>query len=97
MVEKKQQFQSVRKLFNDFSYIHHISDLLQLSQIHNILKIHSITKNLFRLNVFATQFERNSYWMNSESFPTIEKQIQFQETVIRAKYFTMVSLLRPKL
>ena len=47
-------------LFKDFSAntlcVKHIPDFLQLSQRENNLKIHSLTKNLFRLNIFVIYF-----------------------------------------
>ena len=47
-------------LFKDFSantlYVKHIPDFLQLSQKQTNLKIHSLTKNFFRLNIFAIYF-----------------------------------------
>ena len=88
MEKNSQQFQSAWKHFNDFSYRHYISHLLQLSQIHNIIKIHSVAKNVFQQNVFTTKFERNCDCLRSESFSTIEKLIKFQEIVInRFQYF----------
>ena len=47
-------------LFKDFSAntlcVKHIPDFLQLSHRENNLKIHSLTKNLFRLNIFVIYF-----------------------------------------
>ena len=47
-------------LFKDFSAntlcVKHIPDFLQLSHRENNLKIHSLTKNFFRLNTFVIYF-----------------------------------------
>ena len=54
-----------------------------------ILKVHSVTEKVVRLNVFATHFAQNFNFPESKWFPTIGQQIIFQEAVINTKYLTM--------
>ena len=53
--DKAYQHQSFQRFFGDYTNVKHIpdSDSLQLSQKQINFKIHSLTKNLFRLNIFA--------------------------------------------
>ena len=55
--DKAYQYQFVQRFFREYTYVKHIPDFdsLQLSQ-KNQFQIHSITKNLFRLNIFAIYF-----------------------------------------
>ena len=52
------------------------------------LKVHSLTENVFRVNVFVTDFEQNFYPQRSAWLPTITQQIIIPEVVIIAKYLT---------
>ena len=54
--DKPYQYQSVQRFFSEYTYVKHIRDSLQLSQKQSNLKIHSLTKNFFRLNIFAIYF-----------------------------------------
>ena len=53
---KPHQYQSVQRFFSEYTYVKHISDSLQLSKKQTNLKSHSLTKNFFRLNIFAIYF-----------------------------------------
>ena len=54
--DKPYQYQSVQRFFSKYTYVKYIPDSLQLSQKQTNLKIHSLTINFFRLNIFATYF-----------------------------------------
>ena len=54
--DKPYLYQSVQRCFSEYPYVKHIPDSLQLSQKQTNLKIHSLTKNLVRLNTFTTYF-----------------------------------------
>ena len=49
---KPYQYQPLQRFFSEYIYEKHI-DSLQLSQKQTKLKIHSLTKNLFGLKIFA--------------------------------------------
>ena len=55
-----------QRFLSEFSYVHYIFDLLQLSQRQSTFKIHLVTKNLFRVNVFVTHFSRTRYSLKSD-------------------------------
>ena len=55
--DKPYQYQSVQRFFSEYTYVKHISDSLQLSRKpKNNLKLHSLAKNLFKLNIFRIYF-----------------------------------------
>lgn len=51
------------------------------------LKIHSLTKKVFRRKFFAIYFAWNQNFSISEWFPTTGQHIKVQEAMIKAKYF----------
>ena len=59
---------------------------MQLSERQIILKMYSLTKNVFRLNVFTTYFAQSQYLLRPVWYPVIEQQNVVQEVVISAKY-----------
>ena len=54
--DKPYQYQYVQRFFSEYTYVKHIPHSLQLSQKQTKLKINSLTKNFFKLNIFAKYF-----------------------------------------
>ena len=53
---KPYQYQYVQRFFSEYTYVKDIPYSLQLSQTQTKLKINSVAKNFFRLNIFAKYF-----------------------------------------
>ena len=60
-------------MFKDFSantlYVKHVPDFLQPSQKQTNLKIHSLTKSFFRLNIFAIYFPLKTHLFHHPGVP----------------------------
>ena len=98
MIDKKRQLQSAQKRFNDISYIHYTSNLMQLSQI--LLKRVSteyfcdtvwtklLLKSKFKKQWLVQNTSRQSERLWWECFSAFENKYE---------YIVMTSLLRSKL
>ena len=59
--------------------------MLQLSQRQTVVKVQSLTENMFQQNIFIIFFARNCHFQKSKWFPSIRLKVKFQEAVISAK------------
>ena len=79
-------------ILSEIFYIQHIFDLLRFPIKDHFENTFTYWKT-FQLNIFATYFEWNNYFLKSGVFPTVREEIRFQKAIIRAEKFTKSELM----